>query len=506
MIQSECLSCIFKLQLFFWLSSAQNNPSSKMSTCFSINTIPTNCCHYSYPISCIKRCIRRYHRVQNSSANLANTSFYLQLLSSRQYLTMIYSIASNLTKSVLSVTRNDTESNNVFFNIWSCVFFIILFLNLSGNSLVIVVIAKDKKFHSMMNCLFANMAFSDFLAGIFAFLWYLANYIDPAWLNEWICRLVAANTITVLSGIVSIFSLTAITLERYRAILKPLEHRMSWCRLKLILFVIWFFSGICSLPYFIFIKFVDAQNQTRCMFLLGEWEKQLLTILMFAFVYACPNIIICSAYAKIVKHLWFNKENEEMQESHKALLQSRKKITKLLGFVLIVFNLCVLPNFAIADFMLSFGATGYGHAVSFIGFLIQFVSTCVNPLIFFIQSKQFRNRLFGILFCRNKRINRWSELRVTVVSTKSQVGSISKHCQTAVWFMKVYIWITMFNYYSGIDSMLYFYMRLMYAFSSINIPWRMFSFGWKDAVKYKYLSGYMKTKLMRCTCIGIISF
>ena len=340
---------------------------------------------------------------------------------------------SNLTGNVSSSSSNSTSTQhfNTFFTIWLTVFFSVLAINFVGNILVVVIIAAERKFHSTMNYLFVNMAFSDFLAGIFALLWYITNYVAPEWQSEWICRLIAANSITVLSGLVSIFTLTAITLERYHAILTPLEHRMSWSRFRIILMVIWTLSITFSLPYVIFMKYVQAENRQMCMFLLGKWQRQLLTCLMFGLMYVCPNIIICVAYAKIVNYLWFCDENNEMQESHKALLRSRKKITKLLGSVLILFNLCTFPNF-IGDFMLSFGVVGYGHKFPQCVFLIQLVSTCVNPLIFFIQSNQFRKRLFDFLCCRTNAIDRWSTLRGTGASTKSQTLSITRQCKTTL--------------------------------------------------------------------------
>ena len=342
----------------------------------------------------------------------------------------------NITTNVSSTPDNSTATrhHSTFFNIWSTVFFIVLALNFIGNILVIVVIMAEKKFHSTMNYLFVNMAFSDFLAGVFALLWYITNYVAPEWRSDWVCRIVGANSITVLSGLVSIFTLTAITLERYHAILKPLEHRMSWSRFRVVLLVIWTLSIIFSSPYVISMKFVEGNGRKVCLFLLGkwQWQRQLLTSLMFGFMYACPNIIICVAYAKIVKYLWFNEENTGMPESHKALLRSRKKITKLLGSVLILFNLCTFPNF-IADFMLSFGAVGYGHVFPQIAFLIQLASTCVNPFIFFTQSNQFRKQLLDMICCRIKAIQRWSTLRGTLgVSTKSQTLSTNRNCRTTL--------------------------------------------------------------------------
>lgn len=347
----------------------------------------------------------------------------------------------NLTSSsttlitVYNSTSRPTRAFSTFYDVWYVLFFIVVSLNFIGNILVMVVIATDSKFHSKMNFLFINMAFSDFLAGVFSLLWYVVNNVTPEWRSEWVCRVVAANSITVLSGLVSIFTLSAITLERYDAIVRPLEHRMSWLRFKVMLLLIWTLAIVFSSPYVIFTNIVENNNTKRCMFLLGpgQWERQFLTTLVFVFMYVCPNTVICVAYVKLVKHLWFTEENESMQKSRQALLRSRKKITKLLGSVLIVFNLCTFPNF-VADFMLSFGLIGYGHKFPTIVFLIQLMSTCVNPFIFFIQSNQFRSRLIDLLFCRAKKINRWSTFRGTGMSSKSlrKLSVLSNQRQTMV--------------------------------------------------------------------------
>ena len=333
---------------------------------------------------------------------------------------MNFSFISPSSTSIPSgnTTTRFTSPGAPFLEVWYALFLFVLSLNYIGNFLVMLVIIADKKFHSAMNFLFANMAFSDFLSGVFSLFWYLVNKVTPEWRSEFVCRVVAANSFTVLSGFVSIFTLTAITLERYNAVVKPLEARMSWLRFKLVLLLIWAMAVLFSSPYFIFIDFIGSDEKTNgiCMYVLEPgWRRQMLTTTVFVFTYMCPNVVICVVYLKIVKHLWFKKENISMKESHQALLRSRKKITELLGSILIVFNLCMFPNF-VADFMLSFGLVGYGNKFSHIVFLVQLVSTCVNPFIFFIQSIQFRQRLMNLLCCRTQKLNRWSTFRGTAMS------------------------------------------------------------------------------------------
>lgn len=332
---------------------------------------------------------------------------------------MNHSFVSPSSTSIPSgnTTTGSTSAGTAFFEVWYALFFIVLSLNYIGNILVMLVIVTDKKFHSAMNGLFVNMAFSDFLSGVFSLFWYLVNKVTPEWRSEFVCRVVAANSFTVLSGFVSIFTLTAITLERYNAVVKPLEARMSWLRFKLVLLLIWAMAVLFSSPYFIFIDYIGSDDNTGlCMYVLVPgWRRQLLTTSVFVFTYICPNAVICVVYLKIVKHLWFTKENISMKGSRQALLRSRKKITKLLGSILIVFNFCMFPNFVV-DFMLSFGVIGYGHTFAHIVFLVQLVSTCVNPFIFFIQSNQFRHRLMNLLCCKTRKLNRWSTFRGTGMS------------------------------------------------------------------------------------------
>lgn len=336
---------------------------------------------------------------------------------------------SSLSLTVNNNTAKTTSGNGTFYDVWYAFFFVVLSLNFIGNFLVLVVIVTDAKFHSTMNFLFVNMALSDFLSGVFSLLWYVVDEVKPEWRNELVCRVVAANSMTVCSGLVSIFTLTAITCERYNAIVKPLKHRMSWARFKLILLLIWILAIAFSSPYVIFIDYTESNNKKLCMNVLGPgWQRKLLTTLVFVFMYVCPNTVICVAYVKLVNHLWFTQENNSMQESHQALLRSRKKITKLLGSILVVFNLCTFPN-SVADFMLSFGLVGFNHRFLNVAFLIQLMSTCVNPFIFFIQSNHLRNRLIDLLCCRARKIERWSTFRRTSLFSNSNRSISTKSHQ-----------------------------------------------------------------------------
>ncbi|KAK3926754.1 Neuropeptide Y receptor type 1 [Frankliniella fusca] len=91
-----------------------------------------------------------------------------------------------------------------------------------GNSLVIWIVATSRGMQNVTNYYIANLALADIVIGLFA----IPFQFQAALLQRWIlphfmcpfCPFVQVLTVTV-----SVFTLTAIAIDRHRAILNPLR-------------------------------------------------------------------------------------------------------------------------------------------------------------------------------------------------------------------------------------------------------------------------------------------
>lgn len=116
-----------------------------------------------------------------------------------------------------------------------------------GNSLVIWIVAASRGMQNVTNYYIANLALADIVIGLFA----IPFQFQAALLQRWIlphfmcpfCPFVQVLTVTV-----SVFTLTAIAIDRHRAILNPLSARPSKLRAKISIGVIWVASGMLATP------------------------------------------------------------------------------------------------------------------------------------------------------------------------------------------------------------------------------------------------------------------
>ncbi|KAL5236378.1 hypothetical protein ACI65C_003788, partial [Semiaphis heraclei] len=131
--------------------------------------------------------------------------------------------------------------------IWSTVFIAMLIVAIVGNSIVIWIVAAHRRMRTVTNCYMVSLSISDLLM---ASLNCLPNFIYM--LNsDWAFGLelcMASNFIAYWTVASSVFTLVAITLNRYMAIVHPLRHRRSKTRTQTVLVLIWLISVFLAMP------------------------------------------------------------------------------------------------------------------------------------------------------------------------------------------------------------------------------------------------------------------
>lgn len=152
-----------------------------------------------------------------------------------------------------------------------------------------------------------------------------------------------------MSVSVSIFTLTAIAVERHRAILDPFRPRLSRRRARFVVAGIWAAGGCAASPMAAALRVDQISDET------GEFRPfcrsqftpdQMLVyrwILVFA-QYIAPLIVITCVYSRLAVRLWGTSHpgNAENQRDLQ-LVKSKKKVIKMLLIVVALFALCWLP-------------------------------------------------------------------------------------------------------------------------------------------------------------------
>lgn len=306
---------------------------------------------------------------------------------------------------------------HILYNLCCC---ILILVTLAGNSLVIVMILTSKSLRTVFNLLILNMAAADLLLGLAALLFYgifiYSMYISSR--NRFVFEevfdsIVCQFTIgaTDIFCKVSVFSVAVISLERYLAIKHPLRHKNYITKRKTLVIIVflWVMSVLFSIPIIVYIveAFKNAStvgNQALSCHQLAisnGMPSKLILALELTVGYIIPMFIIVSTTYKIIQILW--RPEAAREGTNLAVLKSRRQVTKLIVSVVVAFNVFWLP-WAIWLVMVLTGlitAINNDEKILYIVLLIQFANTCANPVLYSIQSRNFRRRLVKMLWREN---------------------------------------------------------------------------------------------------------
>ncbi|XP_054772013.2 trissin receptor-like [Lytechinus pictus] len=186
------------------------------------------------------------------------------------------------------------------------VFVVIFALSFFGNILVVYVIARNKSMHTVTNFFLANLALADLLVAVFCVIPQLLWYVLDSWpLGLLICRL--HKYMTSAATTASILILTVISVERYIAILHPLETRrvLTTRRLTITVMLVWMLSAVVNIPVALFYNLLHYGDKKYCTpSELSEGVARMHTIIFCVFFYTIPLIIMAVLYGIISRKLW----------------------------------------------------------------------------------------------------------------------------------------------------------------------------------------------------------
>ncbi|GIY42361.1 substance-P receptor [Caerostris darwini] len=132
--------------------------------------------------------------------------------------------------------------------ILSCCYGTISLVSVVGNLSVLLIVAVSRRMRTVTNYFIANLAVADIVIGLFAIPFQFQAALLQKWvLPPFMCAF--CPFVQVMSVNVSIFSLAAIALDRYRAVMHPIKAKTANGSAKWIILLIWIFSAMFGIPY-----------------------------------------------------------------------------------------------------------------------------------------------------------------------------------------------------------------------------------------------------------------
>ena len=253
----------------------------------------------------------------------------------------------------------------------------------SGNALVVFLIASRPRLHTRPNWFITSLALADFAVG---FIYFPTNFLCG---ERSLCKNEIAQDIAVLAIYSSITNLCAMTTDRYIAIKKPLRYvaLMTSRRATIIIALAWLIPLILDYIPALCTRLGKCNLENKA---LVSTKMILFEILPCLFLLITTTQIITTARthrrrnALLDSQLQYNEPNRQRTNDYAA--------AKVIVIVVVVFLSCYFVELYSVVGVLVFSSTPSKEVKDVISFLIP-VNSAANPIAYALFKRDIRKEL-----------------------------------------------------------------------------------------------------------------
>ncbi|KAM9519008.1 prolactin-releasing peptide receptor-like [Salvelinus alpinus] len=287
---------------------------------------------------------------------------------------------------------------------------LVVVVGVLGNYLLLYVICRTRKMHNVTNFFIGNLAFSDMLMCVTCVPFTLAYAFNTrGWVfGRFMCYLVfLIQPVTVY---VSVFTLTAIAVDRYYATVHPLKKRTSVSTCAYVLSGIWLLSCGLVAPAVAHTYHVEFREEglTICEeFWLGQEKERLAYAYSTLLVtYILPLSAVCASYLcisfKLRNCVAPGHRSRDQAEAQRA---RKRKIFRLVALVVAAFGVCWLPIHVfnvLRDIDIRLINKRHFLLIQLLCHLCAMSSSCCNPFLYAWLHDRFRAELRKMFTCHHR--------------------------------------------------------------------------------------------------------
>ena len=282
-----------------------------------------------------------------------------------------------------------------------------------GNLLVMIVVIRNKHhFKNTTNLFILNLAAADLLFLVFCVPFHAVIYTNLGWpFGQFMCKFV--HLVQYASMIASILTLVAMSFDRYLAVGYPLrtKHMRTPGKALYAAICIWILAILMALPLPIFYTIQVYKNlgPTEVAICADDWgkasaNKPTYFLLLFILGYAIPLVAISILSILMVRQLWivdgYRCQGTRTIES----IKTKKKVTRLVIVIVVVFLVCWLPSHVIwlwtNYFRTSWHPTYGFYYMRIFAHVLSYANSAMNPVIYAFLSQNFRKGFKKALLCK----------------------------------------------------------------------------------------------------------
>ncbi|XP_056442175.1 neuromedin-K receptor-like [Gadus chalcogrammus] len=287
--------------------------------------------------------------------------------------------------------------------LWSVAYSSVLAVALLGNLIVIWIVLAHRRMRTVTNYFLLNLAFADASMAAFNTLINFIYAVQGEWyFGEAYCRF--HNFFPVAAVFASIYSMTAIAMDRYMAIIHPLTPRMSAMATKAVIVSIWGLAVVLAFPVCYFSKVLSVPRRTLCYI---AWPRKqddafMYHIIVIVLVYVLPLVVMAITYTIVGVTLWGGEVPGNSSDNNHGQLKAKRKVVKMMIIVVVTFALCWLPYhvyFIVTGLSKPLTRWKYIQQVYLSVMWLAMSSTMYNPIIYCCLNSRFRAGFKHVLRC-----------------------------------------------------------------------------------------------------------
>ena len=260
-------------------------------------------------------------------------------------------------------------------NLWTVVFGSTALVITIANLVTVVVFLKQK-LRKRSHFSLISLAIADLMVGALAVPLYV---VVAGFQTDEKLLVVFFRCVDIFTGLLSIFTLASISLERMHSVLWPLRHRAVTSR---------FYLCVVGIPWVL----AALATSFRLMKRFNIIAAMTFTVIITVFLSA-PSLVICTAYFLI----YSGRRKCRLKLAQRDARNDR--LTKTLLIITGAFMITWLP-FHIINFAFPFCSVcqRWPYIVFHIVKYLQFSNSFINALIYPLRIRQYKKALIALLF------------------------------------------------------------------------------------------------------------
>ncbi|VEN54689.1 unnamed protein product, partial [Callosobruchus maculatus] len=248
----------------------------------------------------------------------------------------------NDTTSIPEEILTNSTSNQVIIHftlpiyrqvMWCLVYALMVLVATGGNLIVIWIILAHKRMRTVTNYFLLNLSIADAMVSTFNVTFNFVYMLYAHWpFGELYCKIV--QFVAILSICASVFSLMAISIDRYMAIIKPLQPRMGRKLTLLVALGTWLTGILMGIPYLLYFKTYTLEDENGRIVCYMEWpdgitndsyQEYIFNVVFLVVTYMVPILAMIFTYARIGLELWGSQSIGEVTQRQMDNIKSKRR-------------------------------------------------------------------------------------------------------------------------------------------------------------------------------------